>query len=270
MLFNGPCCSVCPENVYMREVEGELLYMFTDPQSDEYKNITEECCEIIDGRLIFDGDGYDKCNSCPEPTLERNPTGAVVFNPSSDGNATVNRICCESSGYDYYTGRFGGFNFDDGTADSRFSNKFPEIQEGDPIYGCWRCPKLVPQEKTFRITVGHVDEFESSNGSYTRIVTDIQTEALNGIEYKTIYYRFTTATGVYASRLNQTFISRTQVDTITEYFVYNADGSPITDTYCCKIGALVYFNSSEYKIVENSRTGLVGCSVLGYTKSLYE
>ena len=66
MLFDiNSCCSICPSEIFLNvDLEGELVYIFTEPDTGKQLPISEECCEIIGGKNLSQGDEYTGCDAC--------------------------------------------------------------------------------------------------------------------------------------------------------------------------------------------------------------
>ena len=139
MLFDiNSCCSICPSEIFLNvDLDGELVYIFTEPDTDKQLPISEECCEIIGGKNLNQGDEYTGCDACvtyrPSFDLSDSRLGILDYEESTSIKLSdeILSTCCEKDGYHYYEGYPLGINSGDVKP---FSNR------------CWRCPRVISEE----------------------------------------------------------------------------------------------------------------------------
>jgi hypothetical protein len=139
MLFDiNSCCSICPSEIFLNiDLEGELVYIFTEPDTGKQLPISEECCEIIGGKNLSQGDEYTGCDACvtykPSTDLTDSSLGILDYEESTSIKLSheILSTCCEKDGYHYYEGF--PLGIDNGSTNP-YSNR------------CWRCPRVISEE----------------------------------------------------------------------------------------------------------------------------
>lgn len=139
MLFDiNSCCSICPSEIFLNvDLDGELVYIFTEPDTGKQLPISEECCEIIGGKNLNQGDEYTGCDACvtykPSSDLSDSRLGILDYEESTSIKLSdeILSTCCEKDGYHYYEGY--PLGIDNGEV-KPFSNR------------CWRCPRVISEE----------------------------------------------------------------------------------------------------------------------------
>jgi len=141
MLFDiNSCCSICPSEIFLNvDLEGELVYIFTEPDTGKQLPISEECCEIIGGKNLSQGDEYTGCDACVTYTQSNdfNSKYSYLGILNYEGYSSIKlsdeilSTCCEKDGYHYYEGYPLGIDNGD-------IQPFPNT--------CWRCPRVISEE----------------------------------------------------------------------------------------------------------------------------
>lgn len=139
MLFDiNSCCSICPSEIFLNvDLDGELVYIFTEPDTGKQLPISEECCEIIGGKNLNQGDEYTGCDACvtyrPSNDLFDSRWGILDYEESTSIKLSdeILSTCCEKDGYHYYEGYPLGIN---NSSIEPYPNR------------CWRCPRVVSEE----------------------------------------------------------------------------------------------------------------------------